>query len=251
MPLSSHTAPELWRIHALAKLSSIVTSGTPSNTGEATVKPNILAAHPKCVSRTCPRFIREGTPIGFKIISTGVPSAKYGISSSGRIRAITPLLPWRPAILSPVASLLVWATQTLTNLLTPGGNSSFWSRVTIFTSITLPRSPCFTLNEVSFTSRAFSPKIALKSFSSALSSVSPLGVILPTSISPGATSAPSRIIPSSSKFCRLSSPTLGISEVISSGPSFVSRASASCFSICIDVNLSSLTRRSFIMIASS
>ena len=35
------------------------------------------------------------------MICTGVPSAKNGMSSSGRILAITPLLPWRPAILSP------------------------------------------------------------------------------------------------------------------------------------------------------
>jgi hypothetical protein len=31
----------------------------------------------------------------------GVPSARNGMSSSGRILAMTPLLPWRPAILSP------------------------------------------------------------------------------------------------------------------------------------------------------
>jgi len=61
--------------------------------------------------------------------------------------------------------------------------------------------------------------------------VSPFGVILPTRVSSGLTSAPIRIIPFSSSSRRLSSPTLGISRVISSGPSLVSRASTSCFSI--------------------
>ena len=46
------------------------------------------------------------------------------------------------------------------------------------------------LNDVSLTSEAFSPKIALNSFSSGESCVSPLGVILPTRMSPGSTSAP-------------------------------------------------------------
>ena len=34
-------------------------------------------------------------------MSTGVPSARNGMSSSGRILEMTPLLPCRPAILSP------------------------------------------------------------------------------------------------------------------------------------------------------
>ena len=38
-------------------------------------------------------FIREGTPNGLSIISTGVPSGKNGISSTGKILEITPLLP--------------------------------------------------------------------------------------------------------------------------------------------------------------
>ena len=46
------------------------------------------------------------------------------MSSSGRMRAMTPLLPWRPAILSPTESLRFMATKTLTILITPGGNSS-------------------------------------------------------------------------------------------------------------------------------
>ena len=52
--------------------------------------------------------------------------------------------------------------------------------------MTLPPSPCGTFSDVSRTSRAFSLKIARISFSSAVSSVSPFGVTLPTSRSPGA-----------------------------------------------------------------
>src|SRR6187200_2701155 len=56
--------------------------------------------------------------------------------------------------------------------------------------MTLPCSPCGTLRLVSRTSRAFSPKIARSRRSSGVSSVSPFGVTLPTSTSPGPTSAP-------------------------------------------------------------
>jgi len=50
-------------------------------------------SQPKFVSIICPRFIREGTPSGFKITSTGVPSGINGISSIGTIFATTPLFP--------------------------------------------------------------------------------------------------------------------------------------------------------------
>ena len=226
-------------------------SVAPSNTGDITLNPSAWAAKPRWVSKICPRFILEGTPMGFSTMSTCVPSGRKGISSSGRITAITPLLPWRPAILSPSAIFRVWATHTRTIWLTPGESSSLLSRENFFTSMTLPCSPWGTRRHVSFTSLAFSPKIALRSFSSAVSSVSPLGVIFPTRISPGPTSAPIRIIPSSSKSRRLSSPTLGISRVISSAPNLVSRASTSCFSMWIEVNLSSFTTRSLITTASS
>ena len=46
------------------------------------------------------------------------------MSSSGMMREITPLLPWRPAILSPGCSLRFTATKTLTIFITPGGSSS-------------------------------------------------------------------------------------------------------------------------------
>ncbi len=42
-----------------------------------------------------------------------------------------------------------------------------------------------TRKEVSLTSAAFSPKIARNNFSSGVNCVSPLGVTLPTKISPG------------------------------------------------------------------
>ena len=119
------------------------------------------------------------------------------------------------------------------------------------TSTIIPVSPWGTLNEVSLTSLAFSPKIALNSLSSAVNSVSPLGVTLPTRTSPDLTSAPILMIPLSSISFNASSLTLGISLVISSGPSLVSLASHSYSSIWIEVKTSSLTNSSEISIASS
>ena len=144
-------------------------------------------------------FMRLGTPSGLRMQSTGRPSSRYGMSSSGTIFEITPLLPWRPASLSPSAILRFVATYTRTSSLTPGDRSSPASRANVLTSMTLPPSPCGTLSEVSRTSRAFSLKIARISFSSAVSSVSPLGVTLPTSRSPELTSAPMRTMPRSSR----------------------------------------------------
>jgi len=59
-------------------------------------------------------FMREGTPSGLSTISTGVPSGRNGSSCSGRVCEITPLLPCRPAILSPTWSLRFMAMNTLT-----------------------------------------------------------------------------------------------------------------------------------------
>ncbi len=117
--------------------------------------------------------------------------------------------------------------------------------------MTRPVSPCGTFSDVSRTSRAFSPKMARSRRSSAVSSVSPFGVTLPTSTSPVKTSAPMRMMPSSSRLASTSSPTFGISRVISSGPSLVSRASTSYSSMWIEVRRSSLTTRSDRMMASS
>ena len=46
------------------------------------------------------------------------------MSSTGTTRDTTPLLPWRPAILSPGCSLRFTATKTFTIFITPGGSSS-------------------------------------------------------------------------------------------------------------------------------
>ncbi|MBA7709437.1 hypothetical protein ES703_118355 [subsurface metagenome] len=93
--------------------------------------------------------------------------------------------------------------------------------------------------------------MALKSRSSAVKSVSPLGEILPTKISSGPTSAPILIIPSSSKSFKRFSPTLGISAVVVSGPNLVSRTSQVNSSIWIEEKRSSFTNLSEIIIASS
>ena len=104
---------------------------------------------------------------------------------------------------------------------------------------------------MSRTSRAFSLKIARISFSSAVSSVSPFGVTLPTSRSPEPTSAPMRTIPRSSRSLSDSSERFGMSRVISSSPSFVERASISYSWMWIEESTSSLTSRSESTIASS
>ena len=101
--------------------------------------------------------------------------------------------------------------------------------------MTMPCTPGGTRSELSRTSPAFSPKIARSSFSSGDSWVSPLGVILPTRMSLGFTSAPMRTMPDSSRSLRASSPTFGMSPVISSLPSLVSRATHSNSSMWIEV----------------
>ena len=103
------------------------------------------------------------------------------------------------------------------------------------TSTTVPSMPGGTVSEVSRTSPAFSPKMARRSFSSGVSCVSPLGVILPTRMSPALTFAPFRTIPDSSRSLRASSATFGMSRVMSSLPSFVSRAWISNSSMWIEV----------------
>src|SRR5207248_6914900 len=87
------------------------------------------------------------------------------------------------------------------------------------------------MSDASRTSPAFSPKIARSSFSSGVSCVSPFGVTLPTRIEPCLTCAPMRMMPLSSRSRSAASPTFGMSRVISSGPSLVSRASVSSSSM--------------------
>jgi hypothetical protein len=124
-------------------------------------------------------------------------------------------------------------------------------REKIFTSTIVPSMPGGHFNDASRTSPAFSPKIARRSFSSGVSCVSPFGVTLPTRMSPGLTVAPIRMIPDSSRSRRAFSETFGMSRVISSGPSFVSRDSMSNSWMWIDVKKSSLTSLSDTRIASS
>ena len=108
-------------------------------------------------------------------------------------------------------------------------------REKILTPTMIPSIPGGQTSEASRTSPAFSPKIARSSFSSGVSCVSPLGVTLPTRMSPGLTKAPIRMMPLSSRSVSALSGTLGMSRVISSGPSLVSRASISNSSMWIDV----------------
>src|ERR671912_364554 len=107
MPSYSLVLPPSCSRPALSSQPTISFSVAPSNTGVAKYRPSACAAHPRCVSRIWPTFIRDGTPSGFSTISTGVPSGRYGMSSSGRMRAMTPLLPWRPAIFFPTDSLRI------------------------------------------------------------------------------------------------------------------------------------------------
>src|SRR5277367_206811 len=62
--------------------------------------------------------MRLGTTSGFNTMSTGVPSSRNGMSSDGTMRETTPLLPWRPAILSPGWILRFTAMKTLTIVVT-------------------------------------------------------------------------------------------------------------------------------------
>ncbi len=128
---------------------------------------------------------------------------------------------------------------------------SFMLRLKSFLSITTPLKEGEAFKEASFTSPALSPKMARKSFSSGEGSLSPFGVILPMRMSPGLTSAPTRIIPFSSKSFVASSLTLGISAVNSSMPNLVSRTSSVYSSMWMEVKMSSRTTRSLITIASS
>ena len=214
--------------------SSILSVGIPFNAGEANLTPILLAAHPRWVSRIWPMFIREATPSGFKIISTGVPSSRKGISSRGTTRETTPLFPWRPASLSPTWIFLVCATYTFTWRITPVGRSTPSDLSKIWMPTTFPPSPPGSLSDESLTSFALSPKMACRRRSSGVSSVSPFGVIFPTNMSPSWTVAPSRTTPSSSRSFNFASPTLGISRVIVSGPSFVSRISVTYDSMWIE-----------------
>ena len=110
--------------------------------------------------------------------------------------------------------------------------------------MTLPETPGGTRREASCTSSAFLPKMTFSRRSSGVSCCSPLGVTLPTRMSPWATLVEGMTMPCSSRASRASAPTLGMSRVISSAPSLVSRASTSNSVMWIEVKRSSLTSRS-------
>src|SRR5438034_1282559 len=67
-------------------------------------------------------------------MSTGAPLGRNGMSSSGTMRAMMPLFPWRPAILSPTEIFRFSATYTFTSWITPGGSSSGWRILSIWSS---------------------------------------------------------------------------------------------------------------------
>jgi hypothetical protein len=101
--------------------------------------------------------------------------------------------------------------------------------------MTMPVQPEGTRSEVSFTSAAFSPKMARSRRSSGASSVSDLRRDLADEDVAGfhfGADADDAVVP---RFLRASSPTLGMSRVISSGPSLVSRALTSNSSMWIEV----------------
>ena len=164
---------------------------------------------------------------------------------------MTPLLPWRPASLSPTEIVRNCATSMCTRLMTPLSSWSPVSRENTLTPMMRPRLPPSMRIEVSFTSFAFSPKMACRRRSSGVSWVSPFGVTLPTRMSPGRTSAPMRMTPSSSRLRSLNSETFGMSWVVTSAPSFVSRTTQTNSSMWIEVNFASLARRSEMTMASS
>ena len=125
-------------------------------------------------------------------------------------------------------------------------------RLKTFTSMTTPSVPGGAVKEASLTSAAFSPKIARRSRSSGASSVSDLGVILPTRISPGFTSAPMRIIPSSPRLTkRFFRDIRNIACDLFFSELSIARCQLKLFDI--DRSVSSLRARSFseMMIASS
>jgi hypothetical protein len=56
----------------------------PSNAGGMHAHAELARGEPRCVSRIWPTFMRLGTPSGLSTMSTGVPSSRYGMSSTGQ-----------------------------------------------------------------------------------------------------------------------------------------------------------------------
>ena len=143
----------------------------------------------------------------------------------------------RSSVRIRTSSLMFFSRRAISSCSISLARTSFSTplREKILTSTIVPSMPGGTLSEASRTSPAFSPKMARSSFSSGVSWVSPLGVTLPTRMSPALTVAPMRTMPLSSRSLSADSETFGMSRVISSGPSLVSRASISNSSMWIEV----------------
>ena len=159
-------------------------------------------------------------------------------------RAITPLLPWRPAILSPSAIFRFWAMLTRTSWLTPAGSSS---PVVAAELLDVDHLAVLAVRHAQRGVLHLARLLAEDRAQQALLG-GQLGLALRRDLADQDVArrdlGADRMIPFSSRLRRLSSPTFGMSRVISSGPSLVSRASISCFSMWIEVNMSSRTSRS-------
>ena len=112
-----------------------------------TLCPSASARLPSKASYICPGFTREGTDAGFNIASTGLPFLSTGISSSGRIRPIVPLLPCKPEILSPrLAESSVTTTTRIsfplrtTSTTVPSASCSHFSEASLYGLTKFPRS---------------------------------------------------------------------------------------------------------------
>ncbi len=101
-------------------------------------------------------------------MSTGVPSSRKGISSSGSTTETTPLFPCLPLILSPTATFFFIAISTDTFFNTPG-SSSFPLRIFIssfFASrsiLSISDFPISTIFEISFFTFSLSIELTILS----------------------------------------------------------------------------------------
>ncbi len=166
------------------------------------------------------------------------------MSSTGRTLEMTPLLPWRPAELVAWADLALLGDVDLDQLVDAGGSSWPSSRRCTRTSMTLPFSPWGTFRRgvphLAGLLAEDGPQEALLG----VSSVSPLGVTLPTRHVAGADLGADA---DDAPLVEVLEDLLGeVRDVPGdlSGPSLVSRASTSCSWMWIEVSTSSRTTRS-------
>ena len=79
-------------VDLLEELAQLGDASPAPSASRRSCSPRPFAAQPECASRIWPTFIRDGTPSGFSTMSTGVPSAMYGMSSTGTIFEIDALV---------------------------------------------------------------------------------------------------------------------------------------------------------------